>query len=61
MKYEKVEKGSFIIDKGHSWKRFYCILRGRVLVKFRNTISDKNENLMIYNPQANADNQSKFI
>jgi len=49
MEYEKVDKGSFIIKKGDAWKKFYCILRGRVLVKFRNDILEANENFMFFN------------
>jgi hypothetical protein len=55
MKYEKVDKGSYIIEKGETWKKFFCILRGRILVKFRNDVSEKNNNFLFYNPLSDAD------
>ena len=54
MKYEKVDKGSFIIEKGETWKKFFCILQGRILVKFRNDVSEKNNNCLFYNPLSDA-------
>lgn len=67
MKYEQIEKGSYLIKKGEQWTKFYLILRGRILVKFRQEISEtydsphyykQNFNYEINNFSENFDNDN---
>lgn len=36
MKMQVLEKGQVLIQKGNSWDKFYCILKGRIIIDFRN-------------------------